>query len=176
MDQPQQACHGKAAPGALDRWLPKGLLSSRGIRHGASRAIHAQCAMAMPLTFARATGLQGAAEALQEEGKAASRESGAGLTVGRRAAPSARQMRQMTAGGMARQNLSANKLHGSDGREDTLAPGGIAGLLTRANDGCWVHLGGPLGFEAAQHGGDTGDQRSPPAHVGSPGYFIQEIR
>jgi hypothetical protein len=87
MKQPQQARHGNAAPGPLYRWLTKGLLSSRGIRHGASRAIHEKRAMAMPLAFVRDAGLQGAAEARQEEVKEASRESGTGLTVGRRAEP-----------------------------------------------------------------------------------------
>jgi hypothetical protein len=43
--------------------------------------------MAMPSAFVRETGLQGAAEALEEAVKEASRESGTGLTGGRRAEP-----------------------------------------------------------------------------------------
>src|SRR5215831_16405595 len=66
----------------------------------------------------------------------------------------------MGARGVAMQNLSKKELHGGDGREYTVAPGGIAGLLTRANDGFWLQLGRPLGFESAQHGGDTGYHRS----------------
>src|SRR5215472_8345840 len=66
----------------------------------------------------------------------------------------------MGARGVAMQNLSKKELDGGDGREHTVAPGGIAGLLTRANDGFWWQLGRPLGFESAPHGGDTGDHRS----------------
>ena len=116
--------------------------------------------MARPLPFVQGGALHRAAEALQEEVKEASRESGTGLTGGRRAAPSARQMGEMTAGGMAMQHRPEQELDGGDGREYTVAPGGIAGRLTRANDGFWLQRGRPRCFTSSQHGGDTGDHRS----------------
>jgi hypothetical protein len=61
--------------------------------------------MAMPPAFAREAGLPSASEALQQEGKDAHQESGVGLTVCRRTAPQARSRGQMTAGGVAMQNL-----------------------------------------------------------------------
>jgi hypothetical protein len=61
--------------------------------------------MPMPPTVVQSRLLHGAAEVLQEEGKDAQWESRAGLTVGRRAEPQARQMGQMTAGRVAMQNL-----------------------------------------------------------------------
>jgi hypothetical protein len=105
MEQPQQPRHGKAAPRPLLCRLAQCFLSSRGIGHGASRAIDEKRAMAMPPAFTRDGGLHRAAEALQEEGTEAQRESGAGLTGGRRTEPQARQRGQMTAGGVARQDL-----------------------------------------------------------------------
>lgn len=87
MEQPQEPGDGKAAPRPLLRWLAKRLLSGRRIGHGASRAIDQQGAVAMPSPFAQGGSLHRAAEALQEEGKKAQRESGAGLTVGRRTEP-----------------------------------------------------------------------------------------
>src|SRR5262247_1111699 len=70
-------------------------------------------------------------------------------------------MGEMTAGGIAMQNLQQKELDGGDGREYTVAPGGIAGLLARADDSFWLQLGRPLCFESAQDGGDTGYHRSP---------------
>ena len=66
----------------------------------------------------------------------------------------------MGARGVAMQNLSQQELDGGDGREHTVTPGGLAGLLARADDRFWLPRGRPLGCEAAQHGGDTGDHRS----------------
>ena len=66
----------------------------------------------------------------------------------------------MGARGVAMQNLSQQELDGGDGRQDTVAPGGIAGLLARAAESCWLPLGRPLCCESAQHGDDTGDHRS----------------
>jgi hypothetical protein len=43
--------------------------------------------MAMPSAFVRETELQGTAEAFQQEVKEAERESGTGMTVGRRREP-----------------------------------------------------------------------------------------
>ena len=71
MQQPQEPRHGNVTPRPRDRWLPKGLLSSRGSRHGASRALPEQRAMAMPSAFGREPGRQRAAEALAEQVKEA---------------------------------------------------------------------------------------------------------
>ena len=60
------------------------------------------------------------------------------------------------------QNLEEQELADGDGREDTVAPEGIAGLLTRAHDGFWLQLGRPRCFESPQHGGDIGYHRSTP--------------
>ena len=43
----------------------------------------------------------------------------------------------MGARGVAMQDLSQKELDGRDGREHAVAPGGIADLLTRADDGFW---------------------------------------
>jgi hypothetical protein len=59
----------------------------------------------MPPTVVQSRLLHGAAEVLQEEGKDAQWESRAGLTVGCRREPQARQMGQMATGGVAMQNL-----------------------------------------------------------------------
>jgi hypothetical protein len=61
--------------------------------------------MAMPPPFARDAGLHRVSDSLEEEGEEVEREFGAGLTVGRCAEAQARQMGQMTAGGVAMQNL-----------------------------------------------------------------------
>src|SRR5688572_28029359 len=66
----------------------------------------------------------------------------------------------MGACGVAMQDLSQKELDGRDGREHAVAPGGIADLLTRADDGCRWPLGRPLCFESAQHCGDAADHRS----------------
>jgi hypothetical protein len=87
MDSPQEPGDGNAAPRPLRRRLAKRLVSGGRLGHGASRAIDEEGAVAMPLPFVQGGALHRAAEALQEEGKEASRESGTGLTGGRRAEP-----------------------------------------------------------------------------------------
>ena len=82
----------------------------------------------MPPPFVQGGSLHRAAEALEEEVKEAQREFGARLTVGRRTEPQARQMGQMTAGGVAMQNLQQEELDGGDRREHTVAPRGIPDL------------------------------------------------
>jgi hypothetical protein len=69
-------------------------------------------------------------------------------------------MGQMTAGGVAMQNLSQEELHGRDRRQHAVAPGGIASRLTRADDGFRLQQSRPLCFESAKHGSDTGYHRS----------------
>jgi hypothetical protein len=105
MEEPQAPGDGNAAPRPLLRRLAKRRLSGGRSGHGASRAIAQEGAVAMPLPFVHGGALHRAAEALQEEVKEASRESGTGLTGGRRAEPSARPMGEMTAGGLAMQHL-----------------------------------------------------------------------
>jgi hypothetical protein len=48
VEQPQEVCHGKAAPRPLLRRRPEGLLEGRGIGHGAARAIDHKGAMPVP--------------------------------------------------------------------------------------------------------------------------------
>jgi hypothetical protein len=48
VEQPQEVCHGNAAPRPLLRRLTEGLLEGRGLGHGASRAIDQQGAMPVP--------------------------------------------------------------------------------------------------------------------------------
>jgi len=105
MDQPQEAGDGNAAPRPWRRRLAKRLLSGRRSGHGAARAIDHNGAVARPSPVVQGGLLHRAAEARQEEVKKASRESGAGLTGGRRTEPSARQMGEMAAGRMAMQHL-----------------------------------------------------------------------
>jgi hypothetical protein len=62
--------------------------------------------MAMPPPIVQGGSLHRSSEALEEESEEARREFGAGLTGGCRAEPQARQMGQMTTGGVAVQNLS----------------------------------------------------------------------
>jgi hypothetical protein len=160
MEPPQEPRDGNAAPRPLLCWLAERVLEGRSIRHRAPRAIGEKRAMALPPPFVQGGSFHCAAETLQQEVKDAPRESGPGVTGGRRAEPQARQMGEMTAGGMAMQHLPEKALDGGDGREYTVAPGGLAGLLTRANECFWLPLGRPLWFKASKHGGDTGYHRS----------------
>jgi hypothetical protein len=84
----------------------------------------------MPAPVVHGGLLHGTVEALQDEGKDAPWESGADLTGGRCREPHARQVGQMTAGGVAMQNLSQEALHGGDRRQYAVAPPGIADLGT----------------------------------------------
>src|SRR5919198_3394595 len=128
MAQPQQSRHGEAAPRPRLCWLAEGLLEGRGIGHGTARAIDEKRAMAMPPPFVQGGSLHGATETLEEESEEVPREFGTRLTGGRRREPQARQMRQMTAGGVAMQDLQQEELHGSDRREHTVAPCGLPDL------------------------------------------------
>lgn len=62
----------------------------------------------------------------------------------------------MTAGGMAREKLPQRGLDGDDRMEEAVAPLGIADRLTRRQNGLGWEVGGALGLEALQPGGDTG--------------------
>jgi hypothetical protein len=66
----------------------------------------------------------------------------------------------MAARGIAVQNLEQTELDRGDRRSYAVAPGSLAGLLTRADNGCWWQLGRPRRFDSAQYGGDTGYHRS----------------
>jgi len=122
MEQPQQSCHGKAASWPLPRRLAEGILEGRRIRHRAPRAIHEERPVPMPSPIVQGGPVYRATETLSEEVKAAQRESGTGLTGGRRAEPQARQMRHMAARGIAVQNLSQEALDGRDRRQHAVAP------------------------------------------------------
>jgi hypothetical protein len=86
-NSPQRGATGTPHPdrGAVD-W-PNAACHAGGLGHGAARTIDPQQAVAVPPAVARETGLHRAAEALQEEVKATQRQSGTGLTLGRRLEP-----------------------------------------------------------------------------------------
>jgi hypothetical protein len=88
-------------------------------------------------------------------------EFGAGLTVGRGAESSARQMRHMAARGMAVENLSQEELQGGHGRQHAVAPGGIASLAAYRQNRVRLELGCPLCFQARQHGSATRSHPGP---------------
>jgi hypothetical protein len=125
--------------------------------------------VAVPPAFARETGLHRTAEALQEEVKAAPRESGMGLTVGLCSEPQARQMGQMTAGGVAVQDLqqqyctvvtgvsarSRHAVYPSSPHTARMASGGssvahspVNRCRMVVNSGPWGHLLDNRGFDA----------------------------
>ena len=66
-------------------------------------------------------------------------------------------MGQMTAGGIAVQNLQQEELHRGDRREHAVAPGGIADLTAYRQDGFGLQQHGPLAGEALQDRGDVRD-------------------
>jgi len=106
MEQPQKVGHGEAAPRPLHVRLAECRLSRRGIGHRAARAIDQDGAMPLPPPFIGDVRRRGSAEAGQQEPKAVEGKSGTGLAVGRCAAPPARELRHMTARGVAVQPLS----------------------------------------------------------------------
>jgi hypothetical protein len=106
--------------------------------------------MALPPPFVQSGSLHGAAEALEQKVKDAQRESGMRLTGGRRTAPQARQMGQMTAGRVTVQHLRQEELHGGDWREHTVAPGGIPDLTAYRQEGFGWQPHGPLASETWQ--------------------------
>ena len=104
--------------------------------------------MAMPPSFVPGGWLHRAAEMLQEEVKDAPRESGAGVTGGRRPEPQARQLGQMAAGGVALEHLSQDERHRGDRRAHAIAPCGIPDLTAHGKDGFGLQPHGPLAGEA----------------------------
>lgn len=80
----------------------------------------------------------------------------------------------MGARGVAMQHLSEKELNGGDRREHTVAPGGIAGLLARANNRVWWQLGRPLSCASLKHGDEKGYHISTPACVVITDPFVQE--
>ena len=73
MEEPQEVCHGNAAPRPLLRRLAERVLKGRRIGHRAPRAINEKGTMALPPPVVQGGSLHGAAEALQEQGKKAQR-------------------------------------------------------------------------------------------------------
>jgi hypothetical protein len=80
--------------------------------------------MTMPPPFIQGGSRHRAAEALQEAVKEAYRESGTGVTGGRRPEAHARPRGQMTTGGMAMPHLPQEARHGGDRRQHAVAPCG----------------------------------------------------
>jgi hypothetical protein len=122
--------------------------------------------MPMPPAVVHGGALHGAAEALQEAVKDAPRESRAGLTIGRRGEPQARQMGQMTAGRVALQHLQEEYVDGGDRREPAIAPGGLADLTAHGQHSVGLQPRGPLAGEALQSRGDSRTHRMPPWTIG----------
>src|SRR5512132_2908843 len=108
--------------------------------------------MTMPPPFVQGRLLHRAAETLEKESEEAQREFGPRLTVGRRREPQARQMGQMTAGGVAMQNLQQEEVYGGDRREHAVAPCGIPDLTAHRQNGFGLQQHGPLTGEALQDG------------------------
>jgi hypothetical protein len=115
----------------------------------------------MPPPIVQGRALHGAAEARQEEGKEAQWESGPSLTGGRRRDPSARQMGEMTAGGVAMQHLSQEALPGGDRRERAGAPCSRPDLTADREDGFGLQPHGPLAGEALQDRSQVRNQLMP---------------
>jgi hypothetical protein len=105
-EQPQPSRHGQAAPRPLRCWLAARVLQGRGIGQGASRALDEKWTMALPPPVVQGGSLPRAPETLEEESEEAPRESGSRVTIGRRTEPQARQVGQVTAGGVTVQKLS----------------------------------------------------------------------
>src|SRR4030095_8537264 len=112
-NSPRSRATGKPHPGVAPT-AGQTPVVRQAYRAWSSASHRPKSAVAMPSPFVQGGLLHRAAEALQEEGKKAQRESGAGLTVGRRTEPQARQMGQMAAGGVAMQNLPQEELDGGD--------------------------------------------------------------
>jgi hypothetical protein len=66
-------------------------------------------------------------------------------------------MGQMTAGGVAMQNLPQEELYGSDRRAHAVAPPALSNLATHCEDGVGLQPCGPLACETLKDGGDTRD-------------------
>jgi hypothetical protein len=135
MEESQEVRDGQPAPRPLLRRLAERVLEDRGIGPRACRAIDEEGAMPRPPPVIHGGALHRAAEALEQKVKEVQREFGTSLTGGRRREPSARQMGQMTAGGVAVQNLPQEELHHGHGREHAVAPPGIAHLATHREHG-----------------------------------------
>src|SRR4029434_1177812 len=115
--------------------------------------------MAMPPAVVHGRPRPRAAEAREAAGKDAPRESGPRWTGGRRPAPPARQMGQLTASGVALAHLPQDALHGGDGCEHTSTPRGRPTLPTHREHGVRVLPRGPLACTPVQDGGETRDHR-----------------
>ena len=105
-NNPRRRATGKPHPGRCSVGWPQAACTVGGLGPGASRAIDEQGAMALPPPFVSGGSLPRTAEALEPQVKEAPWEFGTSLTVSRCTEPQARQMGQMTAGGIAGQHLS----------------------------------------------------------------------
>jgi len=66
-------------------------------------------------------------------------------------------MGQMTASGVAMENLQEEELHGRDRYEHAVAPCGVPDLTAHGQDGVGLQQGSPLRGEALKDGGDVWD-------------------
>jgi hypothetical protein len=153
---------GKPPPGRGTFGWPKASCNAGGLRHRAARAIAEDGAMPMPPTPVHGRWLHDAAEARQEEGTDAPRKSPAGVTVGRRRAPPARQRGSMTAGGVALPPRQEEDVAGGARRAPAIAPGGLPNLTAPGQERFGLQPRGPLAGHALQDSGPVRNQRMPP--------------
>jgi hypothetical protein len=157
LEPPQPARHGHAAPRSRLRRLAERVREGRRLGPRTARALDGDGALPMPSPAVHGGALHGAAEALQQAGKDASREAGPGVTVGRRREPHPRQMGPMAAGGGALEPLQPEEGHSRDRRAPAVAPPGLADLATsRENRVGWPPRG-PLAGDASPESGETWD-------------------
>jgi hypothetical protein len=142
----------EAAPRPRRRRLAAGGLPGRRSGPGASRALDQHRAMALPPAFLPGGARPRAAEGRQEAGQAAPQEAGAGLTVGRRPAPPARQLGPRAAGGVALEQRSQEERPRGHRREPASAPGGIPALTAQGQEGVGWQPRGPRAGDAWQNG------------------------
>jgi hypothetical protein len=97
----------------------------------------------MPPPFVQGGPLPRAAEGLEAEGAEVQRESGARLTGARRTELHARQMGQVTAGGVAKRLPQQEYQRGRDRRGHAIASRGLFDVAARREHGFGVQQRGP---------------------------------
>src|SRR5215510_8694745 len=84
-------------------------------------------------------------------------------------------MGQMAAGGVTMQDLQQEELHGGDGREDAVAPPGIADLATGCENRFGLQQRGPLACQALQDGSDVRTHQASPVCMGVNAPITEEM-
>jgi hypothetical protein len=105
MEKGQQAGDGEATAGALVGGLTKLCLQSRGIRHGAARAVDQKRPMSMPAAFLGDGGLGRLTKTRQEVFEYVDGKLGTGLTVCGGTEIEAGEMGEMATGRIAMEDL-----------------------------------------------------------------------